>query len=157
MGSILNFTMKTAAFTSVWVTINLILYAGVTTNFVWSIFQFNFGKIYSISVLYTLLSRIDVRKILSIHNVHVSSSRGRSNEAGQAHSAIHIRTEVERDYELDDKLSTSVSPVPPALDRASSADTEMGLSQKGAQGLQDSILDDDRSTRALRFNANAPF
>ncbi|TIB12976.1 hypothetical protein E3P89_01363 [Wallemia ichthyophaga] len=148
LGSILNFTMKTAAFTSVWVTINLILYAGVTHNFAWSIFQFNFGKIYSISVLYTLLSRIDVRKILSVHNVQVSSSRGRSGEAGQGQSAIHIRTEVEREYEMDDKLSATVSP---GLDRAPSADTELGVSHKGA-GLQDSIVDDDRSTRALRFN-----
>ncbi|TIA91637.1 hypothetical protein E3P99_00961 [Wallemia hederae] len=156
--SILNFTLKTAALTSVWVTVNLALYASnnPTTGFAWSVFQFNFGRVYSISVLYTLLSRIDVRKILSVHNVQVSSSRGRSGEAGHAQSAIHIRTEVERDYELDDKMSTSVSPTPPALDRTDSGDTELGL-RKGAQGLQDSIIDDDRSTRALRLNTNAPF
>lgn len=44
--SLLAYTLKTAALTSLWVTLNLILYAAVTQNFVWAIWQFNMGKIY---------------------------------------------------------------------------------------------------------------
>lgn len=106
------------------------------------------------------MSRIDVRKILQVHNVQVSSSRGRSNEP-HAQSAIHIRTEVERDYELDSKALHSTNSVAPPIHREmsrqsdSEQDAELGLSQKS--GLQDSFLEDDLSTRALRYNNNAPF
>ncbi|TIB95172.1 hypothetical protein E3Q18_03935 [Wallemia mellicola] len=164
IASVLAYTLKTASLTSIWVVINLALYCGVTTNFAWSIFQFNMGKVYSISVLYTLLSRIDVRKILSVHNVQVSSSKGRTADNVHTSSAIHIRTEVERDYELDDKaISSRLSPIAPPLHRDASssnnvsdseADAELGFGHKGPQ---DSIVDDDRSTRALRLNTNAPF
>ncbi|TIC47793.1 hypothetical protein E3Q05_04375, partial [Wallemia mellicola] len=41
IASVLAYTLKTASLTSIWVVINLILYCGVTTNFAWSIFQFN--------------------------------------------------------------------------------------------------------------------
>ncbi|TIB71430.1 hypothetical protein E3Q18_03936 [Wallemia mellicola] len=164
IASVLAYTLKTASLTSIWVVINLILYCGVTTNFAWSIFQFNMGKVYSISVLYTLLSRIDVRKILSVHNVQVSSSRGRSNDVDHANSAIHIRTEVERDYELDDKTVPPKLQIAPPLQRETSRstarysdsepDAELGFHHRGPQ---DSIVDDDRSTRALRYNANSSF
>ena len=77
---------------------------------------------------------------------------------------MHIRTEVERDYELDDKATPPrLSPLPPQLDRDisgssgrfsdSEQEAELGLAHKGPQ---DSIVDDDRSTRALKYNA-APF
>lgn len=115
-------------------------------------------------MLYTLLSRIDVRKILSVHNVQVSSSRGRSNDVDHANSAIHIRTEVERDYELDDKTVPPKLQIAPPLQRETSRstarysdsepDAELGFHHRGPQ---DSIVDDDRSTRALRYNANSPF
>ncbi|TIC47418.1 hypothetical protein E3Q05_04429, partial [Wallemia mellicola] len=46
IASVLAYTLKTASLTSIWVVINLALYCGVTTNFAWSIFQFNMGKVY---------------------------------------------------------------------------------------------------------------
>ncbi|TIA87113.1 hypothetical protein E3P99_03381 [Wallemia hederae] len=112
LSSIMSYAMKTAALTSAWNVVNLGLYLGQPTTFVWSVFQFNVAKVYTICVLYTLLSRIDVRRIMAAHSIQNTSSNERSggHNAGQS---IHIRTEVERDYELDDK------PVPSMLDTPS--------------------------------------
>ena len=101
-----------------------------------------------------------MRKILQVHNVQVSSSRGRSGDGAHAQSAIHIRTEVERDYELDSKGINSTHSLPPmhrepSRQSDSEQDAELGLSQKS--GLQDSFIEDDLSTRALRYNNQAPF
>ncbi|TIA91651.1 hypothetical protein E3P99_00959 [Wallemia hederae] len=154
LNSIIGFTMKTATFTSLCALANLILYSGnIDAGFLWCIAQFSLGKVYSICVLYTLLARIDVRKILQVHNVQVSSSRGRSN--GDI-SAIHMRTEVEREYELDDKAEAAARynmSMTPAVHMDNSSfnsgatfteDIEMRMPQE-------SHLEDDQSTRALRY------
>ena len=108
--------------------------------------------------MFTLNSRIDIRKILSVHNVQMNSSQG-YGENQFTQSAIHIRTEVEREYELERKISTDkVHLVPSPLDKDAASSiqfsdqSDVDNTQTQHKGPQDSVVENDALTRTLRFD-----